>query len=65
LNIIGTCGESLYFPENEEVAMSNLEILSLIEKLGQLFTDYRNCKDPKTKEEIYRDIQLIGKAIDV
>jgi len=56
---------TLYFPYYEEVTMSNLEILSLIERLGQLFTDYKNCKDPKVKEEIYRDIQVIGKAIDV
>lgn len=45
--------------------MSNLEILSLIERLGQLFTDYKNCKDPQLKEKIYQDIQIIGKAIDV
>ncbi|WP_156324406.1 hypothetical protein [Bacillus sp. FJAT-27251] len=45
--------------------MSNTEILKLIEKLGQLFTDYRNCQDHKKKEQIYRDIQVIGKAIDV
>ncbi len=45
--------------------MSNIEILKLIEKLGQLFTDYRNCQDQKKKEQIYRDIQVIGKAIDV
>ncbi|MBM4763303.1 hypothetical protein [Bacillus sp. B15-48] len=45
--------------------MSNLEILTLIEKLGQLFTEYNNCEDPKLKEKIYKDIQLIGRAIDV
>jgi hypothetical protein len=35
-----------------------------IKELGRLFDEYSHCEDDKLKDEIYKDIQLIGEAIN-
>lgn len=41
------------------------EHLIFIKELGRLFNDYSECNDDKLKQEIYKDIQLLGKAIAI
>lgn len=45
--------------------MNNHDYLFIIEELGRLFKDYYNCKDTKIREEIYEEIQRLGKVIAV
>ncbi|WP_174731704.1 hypothetical protein [Mesobacillus harenae] len=40
------------------------EYLIFIKELGRLFEEYENCHDSELRQEIYKDIQLIGKAIE-
>ncbi|WP_170169196.1 hypothetical protein [Mesobacillus subterraneus] len=41
------------------------EHLLFIKELGRLFDEYSQCKDEELKSEIYKDIQLIGEAINI
>jgi len=41
------------------------EHLIFIKELGRLFDEYSQCEDEKLKNEIYKDIQLIGEAIRI
>ena len=41
------------------------EHLIFIKELGRLFKEYAQCKDEKLKNEIHKDIQLLGEAINI
>jgi hypothetical protein len=41
------------------------EHLLFIKELGRLFDEYAHCEDSELKNEIYKDIQLIGEAINI
>ncbi|MBT2680881.1 hypothetical protein J7E38_17970 [Bacillus sp. ISL-35] len=41
------------------------EHLLFIKELGRLFDEYAICEDSELKNEIYKDIQLIGEAINI
>jgi hypothetical protein len=41
------------------------ENLIFIKELGRLFDEYSQCEDEKLKDEIYKDIQLLGEAINI
>ncbi|WP_176167358.1 hypothetical protein [Mesobacillus jeotgali] len=41
------------------------EHLLFIKELGRLFEEYAHCKDDELKTEIYKDIQLLGEAINI
>lgn len=41
------------------------EHLLFIKELGRLFDEYANCEDNELRNEIYKDIQLIGKVINI
>lgn len=43
---------------------NNYEHLLFIKELGRLIEDYVNCFDSRVKSEIFKDIKLLGKAID-
>ncbi|NHM31581.1 hypothetical protein [Neobacillus terrae] len=42
----------------------NFENLMFIRELGRLMSDYRNCNDNDIKRAIYKDIELLGKALN-
>jgi hypothetical protein len=41
------------------------EYLIFIKELGRMFGEYAKCRDEKLKQEIYKDIQLLGEAISI
>jgi hypothetical protein len=41
------------------------EHLIFINELNRLFKEYAQCKDDELKMEIYKDIQLLGEAINI
>lgn len=43
----------------------NFEHLMFIRELGRLMIDYHNCTDTTIKQEIYNDIKLLGKVINL
>ncbi|MDP4162395.1 MAG: hypothetical protein Q8906_09565 [Bacillota bacterium] len=43
----------------------NYEHLIFIKELGRLMIDYGKCKDADLKQEIYKDIKLLGKVINL
>lgn len=55
----------IQFVETEVARMeNNYEHLLFIKELGRLIEDYVNCFDSNIKKEIFKDIKLLGKAID-
>ncbi|MGG1676061.1 hypothetical protein ACIFOT_09980 [Neobacillus sp. NRS-1170] len=45
--------------------MNSFDYLKIIEELGRLLKDYYDCSDTKIREEIYEEIQRLGKVIAV
>ncbi|MGG3468687.1 hypothetical protein ABES02_14550 [Neobacillus pocheonensis] len=43
--------------------MNSFDYLKIIEELGRLFREYYHCNDTKIREEIYEEIQRLGKVI--
>ncbi len=41
------------------------EHLIFIKELGRLFKEYVKCEDHGLKNEIYKDIKLLGEAINI
>ncbi|MBT2639606.1 MULTISPECIES: hypothetical protein [unclassified Bacillus (in: firmicutes)] len=41
------------------------EHLLFIKELGRLFDEYAQCENKELKNEIYKDIQLLGEAINI